>query len=151
MKIKINKNIIFLCRIIVGFVFVYASIYKIADPESFAKVIENYQVLPIFSINIVAITIPWIELIVGLFLIFGVLIKASSYITAFLMAFFSILVLLTIIRGIDISCGCFSSQVANPIGWQKFIENIILFILSLLVYYSEDAYISVEKYFRMKK
>ena len=151
MKNRINKNIIFLFRVIVGFVFIYASIHKIADPESFAKVIENYQVLPIFSINIVAITIPWIELVVGLFLIFGVLIKASSYIATFLMAFFSILVLLTIIRGIDISCGCFSSHTANPIGWQKFIENIILFIISLIVYYSEDAYLSVEKYFREKK
>lgn len=150
-KIIFNEKIIFLFRVIVGFVFIFASIHKIADPESFAKSIENYRVLPIFFINVVAITIPWIELIIGLFLIFGVLIKASSFITAFLMAFFSILVLLTIIRGIDISCGCFSSNTPNPIGWQKFFENIALFILSLLVYYSKEAYLAVEKYFIEKK
>ena len=149
-KININEKIIFIIRVIVGFVFLYASIHKIADPESFAKSIENYKVLPIFCINVVAIIIPWIELVIGLFLIFGVFIQSSSFIATFLMAFFSILVLVTIIRGIDITCGCFSSSTSTPIGWQKFIENTILFVLSLLVYYSKSEYLSVEKYFRVK-
>jgi uncharacterized membrane protein YphA (DoxX/SURF4 family) len=150
-KIKINEKIIFIFRVILGFVFVYASIHKIVDPESFAKSIENYRILPFFSVNVVAIIVPWVELIVGLFLIFGIFIKASSYIAVLLMGFFSILVLVTIIRGIDITCGCFSSSISTPIGWQKFIENIILFMFSLLVYCSKDAYLSVEKYFRVKE
>lgn len=150
-KIKINEKIIFIFRVIVGFVFVYASIHKIADPESFAKSIENYRILPLFSVNVVAIIVPWIELIVGLFLMFGVCIKASSFIATFLMLFFSLLVLVTIIRGIDISCGCFSSSVSTPIGWQKFTENIILSIISFLVYSSNCVYLSIEKYFKMKK
>jgi len=150
-KITVNEKIIFLIRIIVGFVFVYASIHKIADPESFAKSIENYRILPLFSVNVVAIIVPWVELIVGLFLMFGVFIKASSSIATFLMLFFSLLVFVTIIRGIDISCGCFSSSVSTPVGWQKFTENITLSIISFLVYSSNCAYLSIEKYFKMKK
>ena len=150
-KIKINERIIFIFRVILGFVFVYASIHKIADPESFAKSIENYRILPLFSVNVVSIIVPWIELIVGLFLMFGVFIKASSFIATFLMLFFSLLILVTIIRGIDISCGCFSSSVSTPVGWQKFTENIILSIISFLVYSSNCAYLSIEKYFKIKK
>jgi uncharacterized membrane protein YphA (DoxX/SURF4 family) len=150
-KIKINEKIILLLRVIVGFVFVYASIHKIADPETFAKSIANYRILPIFSINIIAITVAWIELVMGLFMIFGIFIKASSFIATFLMGFFATLVLVTIVRGIDITCGCFSPSSPKPVGWQKFTENTILFIISFLVYYSKGAYLSVEQYFRMKK
>ena len=109
-KIKFNPNLIFIFRLIIGMVFIYASIHKIANPEEFAKSIDNYRLLPIFLINIIAIILPWLELIIGLFIIFGIFIKASSFLISLNMLIFTILVLITIIRGIDISCGCFSSD-----------------------------------------
>ncbi len=151
-RIKINKNFIFLFRIIIGIVFVYASIYKIAAPEEFAKSIANYRILPLFLINFAAIFLPWLELITGLFIISGIFIKASSYILSVLMSVFTILVFITIIRGIDINCGCFSSDInSTPIGWQKFFENIMLTIISIIIYRSDETFLSVEKYFKTNK
>jgi len=148
-KIKFNPNLIFIFRLIIGMVFIYASIHKIANPEEFAKSIDNYRLLPVFLINIIAIILPWLELIIGLFIIFGIFIKASSFLISLNMLIFTILVLITIIRGIDISCGCFSSDInSTPIGWKKFFENIILLLISSIVFISNEDYLSIEKYFK---
>ena len=58
-------------RLIVGGVFIYASIDKIIDPYSFSKAISSYEFsstlgLSMFD-NLLALTLPWLELILGLF------------------------------------------------------------------------------------
>ena len=58
-------------RLLLGGIFVWASIYKILDPTAFAGVINNYQLLPDALINGFAVTLPWLELVLGVFLIFG--------------------------------------------------------------------------------
>jgi putative oxidoreductase len=151
-RIRINRNFIFIFRLIIGFVFIYASVYKIANPEEFAKNIANYRILPLFLINFVAIFLPWLELIMGLFIIFGIFIKSTSYLLVICMSVFTFLVLITILRGIDINCGCFSSDInSTPIGWKKFFENILLLLISIILYYSDENFLSVERYFKTNK
>ena len=55
--------VVILCRIVLGGVFIYASIDKIMHPEEFAKAIGNYHVLPFGLENLLALTLPWLELI----------------------------------------------------------------------------------------
>ena len=47
-------------RVILGAVFIYASIDKIRNPEAFAKAVYNYQILPDSLINLTAIALPWL-------------------------------------------------------------------------------------------
>lgn len=151
-RVKINKHFILIFRIIIGFVFIYASVYKVANPEEFAKSIENYMIFPLFLVNIIAILLPWLELILGLFIIFGIFIKASSFLLSINMFAFTLLVLITIIRGIDIGCGCFTSDInSTPIGWGKFSENLLLLGISLIIFYSNEDFLSIERYFKTKK
>ena len=75
-----NKYLLFLFRVIVGFVFIYAGIIKISDPAGFSDAINNYDLLPLSFVNFFAITLPWIEVVAGLFLLFGVSVKENSFI-----------------------------------------------------------------------
>ena len=102
-KQKINYGI----RIFMGFIFIYASYYKIIDPNSFSQNIHNYGVTPIFIENIIAMILPWIELFIGLGLIFNVKYEASLHISIFLMITFIILISQAYLRGKSIDCGCF--------------------------------------------
>lgn len=64
-------SFISLCaRLILGAIFVYASIDKILHPDAFAKAVYNYQILPHAFINPTAMVLPWLELILGIFLSF---------------------------------------------------------------------------------
>jgi uncharacterized membrane protein YphA (DoxX/SURF4 family) len=87
-----NPIVILIARLVVGFIFLTFGISKIADPSAFAKEIGNYQMLPMFSLNFFALTLPWIELAIGMMLIFGVRLKANAVISSVLMIIFIIMV-----------------------------------------------------------
>ena len=73
-----NKYFLFLVRIILAFIFIYAGMQKIVDPDAFAISISNYRLLPISALNFFAITLPWIEIIAGILLMFGISVKENS-------------------------------------------------------------------------
>ena len=107
---SLNLPLIF--RIILGVVFIYASYYKILDPASFSDNIHNYHITDnlIWVENLAALIIPWLELIVGVFLIIGVFLDGSIRITIGMLIFFIIILSQAVFRGIDVHCGCFKTE-----------------------------------------
>ena len=105
---SLNLPIIF--RIILGIIFIYASYDKILDPAGFSKNINNFHVTPIAIENIMALVLPWIELIIGTFLIFGLFLDGTINITIALLILFIIVLSQAVFRGIDIHCGCFKAE-----------------------------------------
>ena len=99
---SLNLPIIF--RIILGIIFIYASYNKILDPAAFSKNIHNYHTTDnlIWVENLVALILPWLELIVGVFLIFGVFLEGSTSITIGLYIFFIFILSQAVFRGIDV-------------------------------------------------
>ncbi len=54
-----------------GAVFLYACFSKIVHPDQFAKIVFGYGLFPDFSINLIAVLIPWMELFAaGLYVLF---------------------------------------------------------------------------------
>jgi len=114
MKEEIRKKISMIlyhgARIVLGIVFVYASYDKILHPAAFAKVIYNYQILPDELVNLSAIFLPWLELIIGSLLIIGVWLPGSVFTGNILLIIFFCALMYNKARGLDISCGCFSTS-----------------------------------------
>ena len=97
-----------LLRLALGAVFVYAAWVKLREPWLlFAMSIDNYQILPQWGVELVARTLPWAELALGLLLIVGRWRRVSTVAaTALLGVFFSMMVHAWL-RGQKIDCGCF--------------------------------------------
>jgi uncharacterized membrane protein YphA (DoxX/SURF4 family) len=102
-----------LLRVALGAVFIVASLDKIQNPEAFATTIANYRLLPYTVINGVAIALPWLEVLTGSLLVLGVWIRANTMIAWGLLLVFSIAISQALARGLDISCGCFTT---NPVA-----------------------------------
>lgn len=139
-KLFENKYIVIAARIVLGAVFMYASFDKMANPEAFANIVDNYHLLPYQLVNALAIFLPWLEFITGLFLITGKWVKASLLIYNVLLVVFIIALSQALIRGLDISCGCFSVNPSTTSEvWLRIIEDIILLFFSFMLYkYSKD-------------
>ena len=60
--------------------------------------------------NLAALIIPWLELIIGVFLIFGLFLEGTITITISLLVFFIIILAQALLRGIDVHCGCFKTD-----------------------------------------
>ena len=135
-KILDNYIVALSIRLIMGIVFIYASYSKIIDPTSFSQNIHNYGVTPLFLENIIALTLPWVELFIGLGLIFNIKYDLCLDISMFLMALFIILISQAYIRGKSIDCGCFSNDL-SPQEWgekrfdmlKRIFEDIVFLIL----------------------
>lgn len=142
-KILENSIINLIVRIFLGVFFLSAALGKAAEPALFAKEIANYAIIPDPFINLVALIIPWIELIVSIFLIFGIRLKSSSAITSILLVIFIIAVGSAMARGLDINCGCFSQKI-QYVGWPKILENTGLLILSIYLFFFPVKKLTIE-------
>lgn len=138
---KRNQMAETLLRLIVGGSFLWASWDKILDPAGFANVVENYQILPPFLIHPVALILPWVEAICGLFLIIGVWVPGAVFIVNLLMGVFILTFVFNLYRGLDISCGCFSNALHTQQQPYLYILRDLLFLtmgLRLLGYRMQD-------------
>ncbi len=144
-RIFSNNYFLLISRLILGFVFIYAASEKITDPVEFAESIYNYKIFPFFIINFISIILPWIELITGLFLIFGIALKESVFIINILTLLFILLIGISLIRGLNINCGCFGTNNGETIGIKKIIEDFILLLLGMLIYFYDKEYFSITK------
>ena len=149
-KILNNELLLLAARILLGFVFVFAAVSKTAEPESFAQAINNYKLLPEFLINISAIVLPWIELCTGLLLLFGVSVRENSAILSGLLIIFISAIFISLIRGLDIECGCFGTVDGSKVGILKILENAGLLVLSLLLLKYDSKLLSLGNPFTEK-
>jgi len=138
-----NQYLNLAVRLVVGFLFVYAGIGKAADPNMFAKEIGNYQMIPYSLLNIMSLSMPWIEIISGILLMAGVRIKANSVIIGAMLIVFIAAVGSAMARGLNINCGCFSGKNV-VVGWPKIIENTSTLIGCVYLYFYPVQKFTVE-------
>jgi uncharacterized membrane protein YphA (DoxX/SURF4 family) len=127
-----------LLRVYVGGVFVYASMYKINYPGEFAETIASYQLLPYWAVNLTALIMPWLELASGVLLVLGVRTKSAAALVGGMLLLFSLVILVTLLRGIPIGCGCFTS-VEEPLGWGTLWRDLLWLAMTLQVYIFPSA------------
>ena len=104
-----GNRLFLLGRLALGFIFIFASIDKILNPAAFSEVIFNYQLLPDQAINVMAIVLPWLEIILGALLVAGLWLPGAVALATLLLVVFFLALLISLARGLDIQCGCFST------------------------------------------
>ena len=146
-----NKWLVVLFRLIVGITFIYASLDKIVHPDQFARIVYNYKILPGYFINIFAITLPWVEFFCGLFLILGLFIESSSLLLSLLLVSFTIALSVNFLRGVDINCGCFTTDPnAKKEGTWLLLRDVALLLMSLQILFFNLNFLSLQKIFQKK-
>ncbi len=108
-KFLTNRHLVFLIRLVIGVVFIYAAVSKIAHPDQFARIIYNYHILPGGIINLFALFLPWIEILCGFMLIIGFWHKSATVILGSATVIFIAALMVSLFRGVNIECGCFST------------------------------------------
>ena len=119
-----DRYLIVITRIILGGVFLWASFGKILEPGDFARSISNYHIVPFGIENIVALILPWLELLIGMGLILGIMVDGSVQISVILLIMFILMIGQAMLRGFNIECGCGLKE-GEMIGLNKILENIV--------------------------
>jgi len=109
-----NSWIELAARWFLGATFIYASYSKILAPAVFAKIIYGYALFPSIFINLLAIVLPFVELVAGLALIVGFYPRSAVLIINAMLLAFIVSLSINIIRGHEFDCGCFAINAGSP-------------------------------------
>ena len=117
-------------QLLLGALFVVAALAKIVDVASLAREVHNFRLVPFWSENLLAMTLPWIELVAGLALVLGIRARAGAWVAGALLAGFTLGIALAMARGLNFECGCFGTADATRVGWVKLAENLGMLALA---------------------
>jgi len=124
------KTVATALRVLVAGIFFYASYDKILHPADFAAIITDYRILPDILVNPAAIILPWLELILGVLLLTGKWLEGALFLVNVLMLVFWTALVVNAVRGIDVSCGCFSTakDSGGDMTWYLFRDGFFVLL-----------------------
>ncbi|HUI57693.1 MAG TPA: MauE/DoxX family redox-associated membrane protein [Bryobacteraceae bacterium] len=129
---KVLRWTLLVLRVVLGAVFVYGGYVKLRAPWAlFAMGIDSYHILPFRFVEPVARILPWLEVVIGLALIAGRWLRISAAGVSLLLAIFFTAMVRAVVKGQDISCGCFGP--GEPISKWTLLRDGSMLAASLFV------------------
>lgn len=129
---SVVRLLLFVGRIVLGGIFVYAAYTKLRQPWMlFAMSLDSYHMMPSWAIEPVAHLMPWVEMVLGLLLLTGWMLPwvaagASALLVVFIGAMIS-----AQSRGLAIDCGCFG--IGERLGPKTYLRDGLFIGLALAV------------------
>ncbi len=150
---RIVPWVLLAARLYLGGVFLLACWHKVLDPGAFALDVATYQVLPLSLVNLVAVTLPWVELGAGVMLVVGLRPRAGALLCAAMMAVFLAALVAALARGLDMSCGCFASQAAeeDPISTLTVLRDLVWLGLALAIVFLDRRPLGLDGWFARRR
>lgn len=132
---KLEKTVLLAARVGVSGTFIYAALGKIARPDEFYASISNYQILNDALSLAAAYFLPSLELLCAAMFLTKRFLFSSGIIMSALLAVFMSAIASADLRGLDISCGCFSGEGARGEYLSALSRDFLLLcsILSVLI------------------
>ena len=121
-------------RLLLGGVFLLSGVMKIRDPGAFAIEVANYQLAPQLAPWLAA-TLPAIELLSGALLVIGTRpwVRAAALLSSAMLLVFSVAVTSVVLRGINVSCGCFGGD-TGPVTALTVLRDVALLLGAVGLY-----------------
>lgn len=129
-------------RWLVGLLFLAAALPKLAAPQDLALAIFRYHLVPDALINLAALVLPWIELVAAVMLLLATppWRKTAAVLLAGLLLLFTAGMAISLARGLDITCGCFTLKPGlGQMGMWSILRNLVLLALTLWTGWSKPA------------
>lgn len=136
-----NKWVTFFSRIFIGGLFALGAGLKLQDVKQYSvNAVYEYGLLPTEPIDIAAIfgyILPYVEFVVGLCILFGVLTRLTSLLGSLMgLSFFSAEAIV-LMQGRDLNCGCFPGLVGTMMSVTVYL-SFFMMVLGFLIYKSPN-------------
>ena len=122
---KSNK---YLYKNYMGFILIFFGLLKLYDIKQFALIFSKYDLIS-NKIDVYPYVYPFIEIILGILLINNIEISNIIRLIILIMVISVLSVVLTLIKGKNLRCGCMGSFFHIPLSYTTLSENIMMLIM----------------------
>ncbi|MHC4456275.1 MAG: MauE/DoxX family redox-associated membrane protein [Planctomycetota bacterium] len=136
-SVRIRKRLLYgftlVVRLGLGCLLLYSSLPKIRQPYDFLSSVYDYELVGPKLGLLTAMTLPWLELLVGVCLVGGIFVSAALLVSIGMAAMFTFVLASALYRGLHISCGCFGAS-TEIISYSILIRACVILLFSILAY-----------------
>jgi uncharacterized membrane protein YphA (DoxX/SURF4 family) len=125
--------VVLILRIALGAIFIVAGGSKIGHAAYFAAQIAGFRILPQVVIAPIALALPYLEVLLGAYLVIGLFTRQAAWIAALLLLIFDAAIASAVVRGMAIDCGCFGPSDATLTTWGEVGRDAIFVVLAVVV------------------
>lgn len=116
-----------------GLFFFITGVMKLVDPRAFATAIEGYRLIEGLWAMVFALWIPWAECLVAIGLAWRSWRKEALMTLMLLLLAFQGALASALIRGLDISCGCFGAESGSSVGFALIRNGALMGFIAYLL------------------
>ncbi len=120
-------------RVVIGGIFIVAGAGKVGHPADFAAQIAGFQLVPRGVIAPMAIVLPYLEILLGGYLVLGLFTRAAAWCAVALLALFDAAIASAVVRGMTVSCGCFGPTDKTVTTWAEVARDAIFVVLAIVI------------------
>lgn len=120
-------------RFLLSSLFLTAGVAKLTRRRELEGAVRNYELLPVRLVRPVARALGPAEVAGAILLAAGLATTATAAVLATMLAIFTAAVVVNLLRGRDIDCGCFGVVAERRIGWSTVLRNAALIGCAVVV------------------
>ena len=141
---RVQDALVLCLRFGLGLMFLWSSLPKLQQPYDFLSTVYGYELVGPKLGLAAAVMLPWLEFLLGMCLITGLFLDGALLLTALLAVVFTFVQASAIARGLDITCGCFSSLGGEPIGSASLARAALVLLAATVAYAAGFSLVPIE-------
>lgn len=117
---------------LIGLLFISAGASKLVNPLLSAESVRNYDLIGDPWVTIMALLLPWVEIVAGTLLLIGCWLPGALSVVAGCAVVFQAAIGSAWVRGLDISCGCFGGggEGKGPVDYAIHSAGLIILLVA---------------------
>src|SRR5512136_3368266 len=137
---KAAKTVVLCFRLILAVIFLVAAFGKLVDIERYSvQAVYFFVILPMFLARPFGLALPFIELLCGLGLLFGVLTRLSALGIGLLSLSFLIAKTIVFLHGRSVDCGCFGAFGDTLTSVTIFLDLPMIYFATVVMWAPSDV------------
>lgn len=137
--------VVLVLRIALGAIFLFAGAAKVGHADVFAAQIAGFRLLPQPMVAPLALALPYLEILLGGYLVVGLFTRTAAWFAVALFAVFDLAVASAVVRGMTVSCGCFGPSDTTVTTWAEVARDAVFVLLAVIVALRPPGALAVDR------
>lgn len=132
-------------RLLIGITLVVAGGLKVGHEPALASAMAGFRLLPTDLIAFLAVALPYVEILLGLYLIVGLFTRTVAWICLAQFVIYAAAIASAVLRGIPANCGCFGPGDAATADWPHVGFDLVLALICLVIALRAPGALAVDR------